>query len=70
MMKLDPEEIFDWEVEKLDEGLKELGLIIGKTWSKSKKANELSKALTKNSDANSSEVLNQSSDPNMCCIHR
>ena len=36
MMKLDPEEVFDWEVEKLDEGLKELGLAIGKNWSKSK----------------------------------
>ena len=45
VLALDPEEVFDWEVEKLDEGLKKLDVTIGKSWSKSKKANELNKAL-------------------------
>ena len=39
MLKLDPEEVFEREVEKLDEGLKVLDVTIGKNWTKSKKAN-------------------------------
>ena len=30
LSKMDPEEVFDWEVEKLEEALKELGIEIGK----------------------------------------
>ena len=45
LLELDPEEVFDWEVEKLEAGLKELGVAIGVSKSKSKKENELNKAL-------------------------
>ena len=44
MSKMDPEEVFDWEVEKPEEALKELDTGIDKNWSKSKNANELNKA--------------------------
>ena len=45
LKSMDPDEIFSWEVPELDAALKELGIQMGKTWTKSKKAYELSKAL-------------------------
>ena len=42
---MDPEEVFEWEVDDLDAGLEELGVTVGTKWSKSKKAYELSKAI-------------------------
>ena len=45
MMEMDPEEVFEWDVETLDAGLKELNVTIGTSWSKSKKARELDKAI-------------------------
>ena len=45
LMDLDPIEVLDWEVERLEAGLKELGITIGVSWSKSRKAHELNKAL-------------------------
>ena len=45
LLDLDPIEVLDWEVEKLEAGLKELGITIGVSWSKSRKAHELNKAL-------------------------
>ena len=45
MLGMDPDEIFDWDAENLDAGLNELSITIGKSWSKSKKAHELSKAI-------------------------
>ena len=33
-MELDPIEVLDWEVERLEAGLKELGITIGVSWSK------------------------------------
>ena len=47
LLDLDPIEVLDWEVEKLEAGLKELGITIGVSWSKSRKAHELNKALEK-----------------------
>ena len=44
-MELDPIEVLDWEVERLEAGLNELGITIGTSWSKSRKAHELNKAL-------------------------
>ena len=44
-MELDPIEVLDWEVERLEAGLNELGITIGASWSKSRKAYELNKAL-------------------------
>ena len=34
LLELDPEEVFEWEVEKLEEGLKTLDAKIGKPWTK------------------------------------
>ena len=44
-MDMNPEEIFDWDVEMLDAGLKQLVVRIGNTQSKTKKANELNKGV-------------------------
>ena len=41
-----PDDVLDWEVGKLEKALKELDITIGKSWSKAKKALELSKAIT------------------------
>lgn len=46
-MEMGPEKLFEWEVADLKAALKELDIIIGISWSKSKKANELEKALEK-----------------------
>ena len=45
LVDTDPEEVFEWEVENLEAGLEVLGITVGTKWSKSKKANELNKAL-------------------------
>ena len=45
LVGMDPEEMFELEVDNLDAGLEELGITIGTKWSKSKKANEPKKAL-------------------------
>ena len=34
LIGMDPDEVFDWDSDKLDEGLKELDITKGKTWSK------------------------------------
>ena len=47
LLEIDPEEVLDWDVDKLEAGLKELDITIGVSWSKSKKACELNKALEK-----------------------
>ena len=66
MMKMDPEEVYDWDVENLDAGLKELKITIGTTWSKSKKARELQKAIEQ---PNAKEVeMPKSSDPNVLML--
>ena len=66
LMDLDPEDVFEWEVEKLEAGLKELGITIGISWSKSKKANELNKALEKMKIDNQENQTPM--DPNMFMI--
>ena len=65
MMELDPEEVFEWEVEKLDEGLKELDVTIGKGWTKSKKANELNKVLLQNASTSQPKMSDQTADPSL-----
>ena len=47
LMELESDEIFDWDVEKLDATLKELKINVGTTWKKSKKAHELIKEIKK-----------------------
>ena len=44
-MELDPMEVLEWEVERLEAGLNELEITIGASWTKSRKAYELNKAL-------------------------
>ena len=46
LMDTVPEEVFDWEVDNLEAGLSELGVIIGTKWSKSKKAMEFNRAIS------------------------
>ena len=43
LLDLDPIEVLDWEVEKLEAVLKELRITIGVSWSNSRKAHELNK---------------------------
>ena len=45
LMELDPMEVLEWEVERLEAGLNELEITIGASWTKSRKAYELNKAL-------------------------
>ena len=45
LMELDPMEVLEWEVERLEAGLNELEITIGNSWTKSRKAYELNKAL-------------------------
>ena len=40
-----PDDVLDWEVSKVESGLKALDITIGKNWSKGKKANELFQAI-------------------------
>ena len=45
MMKMDPKDVFGWDVENLDAGLKEMNITIGTDWVKARKSFELCKAL-------------------------
>ena len=45
LIELDPMEVLEWDVERLEAGLNELEITIGASWTKSRKAYELNKAL-------------------------
>ena len=47
LMEFESDEIFIWNVEKLDATLKELKINVGTTWKKSKKAHELIEGVEK-----------------------
>ena len=47
LMEMDADEIFQWDVEKLDAALKELSVVVGVDWTKTKKARELDKEIEK-----------------------
>ena len=48
-----PDDVLDWEVSKVESGLKALEITIGKNWSKGKKAYELAQAIKEiNSEKN------------------
>ena len=66
-MEMEIDEIFDWNVEKLDAALKELNVVFGTDWTKTKKARELDKAIEKmrTKDVEDSKV---SSDPSMLIL--
>ena len=65
LMELSPDDVFEFEVEKLDATLKELNISGYSGWKKSKKAFELIKVIEamKNESADDKTLL--SSDPNM-----
>ena len=62
-MEMETEEIFKWDVEKLDAALKELNVSGATSWNKSKKGHELIKAVEKmkTKEVEESKV---SADPN------
>ena len=63
LMAMDPEDVFEWEVTKLDAGLESLGVTIGTSWTKSKKAFALKKAMQQDGIENVSAMPSQSQDP-------
>ena len=65
LLVMDPEEIFEWDSDKLDVGLKVLDITIGKNWSKSKKAYELNKALKELNPTTHVAMSLQPQDPNL-----
>ena len=69
MMEMDPEEVFEWEVDNLDVGLKQLNVTVGVKWTKPKKAYELCNAIRQLQVPNASDLKSnnhvQSTDPNV-----
>ena len=63
MEKMDPDETLEWDVETLNAALKELNVKGGSGWSKSKKAYEVTNAISvlKTKEADASKC----SDPNV-----
>ena len=45
MIEMEPEGVFEWNVDELDAGLREFNVTVGTNWTKSKKAYELSKII-------------------------
>ena len=64
LMELSPDDVFEFEVEKLDATLKELNISGYSGWKKSKKAHELIKFIESMKNVNEDEKLLVSSDPN------
>ena len=75
MMEMDPQEVFEWEVDMLESGLKELNVTVGVKWTKPKKAYELFDAIRqlqvlKESDQSQLKSNNpvQSTDSNVLMV--
>ena len=75
MLEMDPQEVFEWEVDMLEAGLKELNVTVGVKWTKPKKAYELFDAIRqfqvpKVSDQGQLKSNNpvQSTDPNVLML--
>ena len=68
LLNLDPEEVFGWKVEKLDEFLKVLGVIIARNWSNSINANESNQTLLSNGSTGKPKMPEISTDPNIMMI--
>ena len=62
VLGMDPDEAFDLDSEALYAGLEALDIMIGKNWSKSKKAYELNTAIKKMKPVNNAEMSFQSPD--------
>ena len=68
LMELGPDDVFEFEVEKLDATLKELNISGYSGWKKSKKAHELIKFMESMKNVNEDEKLLVSSDPNIAAV--
>ena len=67
MENMDPDEVFEWDVETLDAALKELNVKGGSGWKKSKKVYEVTKAI---SDLQTNEAeVSKCSDPNVVLVN-
>ena len=67
LLEIDQEEVFDWEIERLETVLKEWGIPVGSSWSKSKKASQSNGAL-ESLNSNDQETGNPI-DTNIFMIH-
>ena len=68
MMDMDPKDVFGWDVENMDAGLKELNVTIGTDWVKSRKAYEVCRALEQAQNienAKTGDELQQHDDANV-----
>ena len=45
MLEMDPKEVFGWDVDNFEAGLKGLNIAVGTEWNKERKAYELCKGL-------------------------
>ena len=61
-MELDPKEVFGWDVDNLDAGLKELSITVGTDWNKQRKAYELCKGLEQLKEVNVKANASQDSN--------
>ena len=68
LMELNPDDVFEFEVEKLDATLKELNISGYSGWKKSKKAFELIEIIKSMKNVNEDEKLLVSSDPNTAMV--
>ena len=62
LMAMDPDEVFDMDSPALEDALTELKITVGTTWSKSRKAHELSKAIRNLNLGDQSKTPLQSQD--------
>ena len=62
MLEMDPKEVFGWDVDNLDAGLKELSITIGTDWNKQRKAQELCKGLEQLKEVNVKANASQDSN--------
>ena len=68
LRKIDPDEVFEWDTNKLDGALKELEIKGGSAWNKAKKAHELHKALKAMDPGNSTLSPIQGQDKDLMMI--
>ena len=66
LLGMDPDEVFEWDAPKLDGALKLLEVQLGSTWTKSKKAYELHKAISKGRGELNIPMPSQSQDKDIC----
>ena len=69
LRKIDPDEVFEWDTNKLDGALKELEIKGGSTWNKAKKAFEVHMALKAMDPGNSTlSPIQRQDNPNLMMV--